>query len=172
MRQVAAYLGHTTLKPTMVYLHLTEVSEEKARAALATLPGITEEKPCPWIWQTSSRSIGRTTPVPTANTSAAHITRRSHASSRAAPRAGRAALPLRGLQEAPLRLPQLQPPQLHPMRITRAGGWTSQQEPNYCQSRTSWSPSHCHPSYARPASPIPGKCTASSSRLAPQPCAT
>ncbi len=40
VRQVAAYLGHTTLKPTMVYLHLTEVSEEKARAALATLPGI------------------------------------------------------------------------------------------------------------------------------------
>ena len=39
VRQVAAYLGHTTLKPTMVYLHLTEVSEEKARAALATLPG-------------------------------------------------------------------------------------------------------------------------------------
>ena len=40
VRQVAAYLGHTTLKPTMVYLHLTEVSEEKARAALATLPGV------------------------------------------------------------------------------------------------------------------------------------
>ena len=39
VRQVAAYLGHTSLKPTMVYLHLTEVSEEKARAALATLPG-------------------------------------------------------------------------------------------------------------------------------------
>ena len=39
VRQVAAYLGHTTLKPTMVYLHLTEVSEEKARAALAILPG-------------------------------------------------------------------------------------------------------------------------------------
>ena len=38
VRQVAAYLGHTTLKPTMVYLHLTEVSEEKARIALATLP--------------------------------------------------------------------------------------------------------------------------------------
>jgi len=40
VRQVAAYLGHTTLKPTMVYLHLTEVSEQKARAALATLPGV------------------------------------------------------------------------------------------------------------------------------------
>jgi len=40
VRQVAAYLGHTTLKPTMVYLHLTEVSEAKARAALATLPGV------------------------------------------------------------------------------------------------------------------------------------
>jgi len=40
VRQVAAYLGHTTLKPTMVYLHLTEVSEAKARAALTTLPGV------------------------------------------------------------------------------------------------------------------------------------
>lgn len=40
VRQVSAYLGHTTLKPTMVYLHLTQVSEEKARAALATLPGV------------------------------------------------------------------------------------------------------------------------------------
>jgi integrase/recombinase XerD len=40
VRQIAAYLGHTTLKPTMVYLHLTEISEEKARAALATLPGV------------------------------------------------------------------------------------------------------------------------------------
>lgn len=40
VRQVAAYLGHTTLKPTMVYLHLTEVSEQKARKALATLPGV------------------------------------------------------------------------------------------------------------------------------------
>mgnify|MGYP001954791142 CR=1 FL=1 len=37
--QVAAYLGHSTLKQTMVYLHLTEISEEKARAALYTLAG-------------------------------------------------------------------------------------------------------------------------------------
>ena len=37
--QVAAYLGHATLKQTMVYLHLTEISEEKARAALHTLAG-------------------------------------------------------------------------------------------------------------------------------------
>jgi hypothetical protein len=34
-----AYLGHTTLKPTMVYLHLTAVSKEQARAALRTLAG-------------------------------------------------------------------------------------------------------------------------------------
>lgn len=37
VRQVADYLGHTTLKPTMVYLHLTEVSETQAREALNTL---------------------------------------------------------------------------------------------------------------------------------------
>jgi integrase len=37
VRQVADYLGHTTLKPTMVYLHLTEVSEIQAREALNTL---------------------------------------------------------------------------------------------------------------------------------------
>jgi integrase/recombinase XerD len=40
VRQIAAYLGHATLKPTMVYLHLTEMSESKARAALTTLPGV------------------------------------------------------------------------------------------------------------------------------------
>lgn len=39
VRQVAAYLGHTTLKPVMVYLHLTELSEQKAREALRTLAG-------------------------------------------------------------------------------------------------------------------------------------
>jgi len=39
VRQVADYLGHTTLKPTMVYLHLTAVSEDQARAALRTLAG-------------------------------------------------------------------------------------------------------------------------------------
>lgn len=38
VRQIAAYLGHSSLKPVMVYLHLTEISEAKARAALATLP--------------------------------------------------------------------------------------------------------------------------------------
>lgn len=38
VRQVAAYLGHSSLKPVMVYLHLTEISETKARAALDTLP--------------------------------------------------------------------------------------------------------------------------------------
>jgi integrase len=40
LRQISAYLGHTTLKPTLVYLHLTEISEAKARAALTTLPGV------------------------------------------------------------------------------------------------------------------------------------
>jgi integrase/recombinase XerD len=38
VRQVAAYLGHSTLKQVMVYLHLTEISEQQARTALATLP--------------------------------------------------------------------------------------------------------------------------------------
>ena len=37
VRQVAAYLGHSSLKPVMGYLHLTEVSEGNARAALETL---------------------------------------------------------------------------------------------------------------------------------------
>ncbi len=39
VRQVAAYLGHSSLKPVMVYLHLTEISEEKARIALRSLAG-------------------------------------------------------------------------------------------------------------------------------------
>ena len=38
VRQVSAYLGHTTMKPTMVYLHLTEISESQARIALESLP--------------------------------------------------------------------------------------------------------------------------------------
>ena len=37
VRQVAAYLGHSTLKEVMRYLHLTEISEQAARSALDTL---------------------------------------------------------------------------------------------------------------------------------------
>ena len=37
LRSISAYLGHTSLDTTMVYLHLTEASEEKTHAALATL---------------------------------------------------------------------------------------------------------------------------------------
>jgi integrase len=37
VRQVSAYLGHSSFKPTMVYLHLTEVSETKGREALLSL---------------------------------------------------------------------------------------------------------------------------------------
>ena len=37
VRQVSAFLGHSSLKPVLVYLHLTEVSEAQARAALQTL---------------------------------------------------------------------------------------------------------------------------------------
>lgn len=36
-RQVAAYLGHSTLKETIRYLHLTEISEQDGRNALETL---------------------------------------------------------------------------------------------------------------------------------------
>lgn len=46
VRQLADYLGHSSLKPTMVYLHLTEISEEQARIALETLSMIPrQEKP-------------------------------------------------------------------------------------------------------------------------------
>lgn len=37
LRSIGAYLGHTSLDTTMVYLHLTEASEEKTHAALAKL---------------------------------------------------------------------------------------------------------------------------------------
>jgi integrase len=40
LHQLSAYLGHSTLKPTLIYLHLTAISEEQARVALATLPGV------------------------------------------------------------------------------------------------------------------------------------
>lgn len=37
VRQVAAYLGHSSLKEVIRYLHLTEMSESKGREALASL---------------------------------------------------------------------------------------------------------------------------------------
>jgi integrase len=37
---VSQYLGHSSLKPTLVYLHLTEASETKAREVLANFPGL------------------------------------------------------------------------------------------------------------------------------------
>jgi len=40
VRLVSQYLGHASLKPTMVYLHLTELSESKARKALCCFPGL------------------------------------------------------------------------------------------------------------------------------------
>jgi len=40
IRLVSQYLGHASLKPTMVYLHLTEVSESQAREVLARFPGV------------------------------------------------------------------------------------------------------------------------------------
>jgi integrase/recombinase XerD len=40
VRLVSDYLGHASLKPTLVYLHLTEVSESKARNVLARFPGL------------------------------------------------------------------------------------------------------------------------------------
>jgi len=37
IKQLSTYLGHNSLKPTLVYLHLTELSDAQARAALQTL---------------------------------------------------------------------------------------------------------------------------------------
>jgi integrase len=38
LAQISDYLGHASLRPTLVYLHLTERSETRARTALAALP--------------------------------------------------------------------------------------------------------------------------------------
>jgi len=38
LAQISEYLGHASLRPTLVYLHLTERSETRARDALASLP--------------------------------------------------------------------------------------------------------------------------------------
>jgi integrase len=40
IRLVSQYLGHSSLKPTLVYLHLTEVSESAAREVIAKFPGL------------------------------------------------------------------------------------------------------------------------------------
>jgi integrase/recombinase XerD len=40
VRLVSQYLGHSSLKPTLVYLHLTEVSESTAREVMAKFPGL------------------------------------------------------------------------------------------------------------------------------------
>lgn len=40
VRLVSEYLGHSSLKPTLVYLHLTEVSESAAREVIAKFPGL------------------------------------------------------------------------------------------------------------------------------------
>ena len=37
LKSISAYLGHTSLETTMVYLHLTEAGEERSHAALAKL---------------------------------------------------------------------------------------------------------------------------------------
>ena len=40
LRQIGAYLGHTSLDTTVVYTHLTAVSEAKARTVIdQLLPG-------------------------------------------------------------------------------------------------------------------------------------
>ncbi len=40
IRLVSQYLGHRSLKPTLAYLHLTEVSESRAREVLSDFPGL------------------------------------------------------------------------------------------------------------------------------------
>lgn len=40
IRLVSQYLGHSSLKLTLVYLHLTEASEAQAREVLANFPGL------------------------------------------------------------------------------------------------------------------------------------
>lgn len=40
VRLVSQYLGHRSLKPTLVYLHLTEVSESAAREVISGFPGL------------------------------------------------------------------------------------------------------------------------------------
>jgi site-specific recombinase XerD len=37
VQQLASYLGHSTLESTMIYLHVTEISEQKGRIAIQTL---------------------------------------------------------------------------------------------------------------------------------------
>jgi site-specific recombinase XerD len=37
LRLISAYLGHTSLDTTVIYTHLTAVSEEKARAVVEGL---------------------------------------------------------------------------------------------------------------------------------------
>jgi len=37
LRQISQYLGHASLDTTVIYTHLTSISEARTRAALATL---------------------------------------------------------------------------------------------------------------------------------------
>jgi len=37
LRQISQYLGHASLDTTVIYTHLTSISEAKTRAALETL---------------------------------------------------------------------------------------------------------------------------------------
>jgi site-specific recombinase XerD len=37
LRQISQYLGHETLDTTVIYTHLTNISEERTQAALAKL---------------------------------------------------------------------------------------------------------------------------------------
>lgn len=45
LAQISEYLGHGSLRPTLVYLHLTERSETQAREALSQLPLPTPRSP-------------------------------------------------------------------------------------------------------------------------------
>lgn len=121
IRLVSQYLGHSSLKPTLVYLHLTEVSESAAREVIASVPGSHTTAPCRWGLTRSCGTIGGILPAATIASS-----RRRPSPGGAGrdvlphPGAGRAHLALRlPPPPCPLRLSQLQPPLLSAVRRAR-----------------------------------------------------
>ena len=106
VRQLQSYLGHSDIKTTVMYLHLTAVSETKAQAALHTLytevipqprlgdkerrrqgePGTkNQEQTVSWTSRRSSRRTGRALPPRIVISSPPLITKRRVPSWHAAP---------------------------------------------------------------------------------------